>query len=165
MRVVICTKYIQTINTPDILPVRCEIVRRKEERLAAVKTSWMENQALTFSQFFFWQWTSAKTHPSHLLDLCISPIRILPSLCLSAFLSLSPHAVVFATANMKPWPWKWRCCSLLAEVNMQGRLCTAKPVKLSFKMMENLVKEKHSVIHHHVANTLHRHPKWLLVER
>lgn len=44
------------------------------------------------------------------------------------------------------------------EVDMQGRLHTAKPVKPSFSMMESLAKEKHSLIHHYVANTLHRDP-------
>lgn len=57
------------------------------------------------------------------------------------------------------------CCSLLAEVNMQGRLRAAKPVKPSFNMMESLAREKYSLIHHHIANTLHRDPKWLLGKR
>lgn len=37
IRVVIGTEYTQTTNTPDLLPLRCEMVKRKEERLAAVK--------------------------------------------------------------------------------------------------------------------------------
>lgn len=45
---------------------------------------------------------SAQKHLSHTLDLCVSLIRILPTLCLSAVLSRSPCAVVFAAVNAKP---------------------------------------------------------------
>ena len=73
-----------------------------------------------------------------------------------------PLCCCFSYCQHETMTLDWSCCSLIAESIVQSRLRSAKPVKPSFNMMESLAKEKHSLIHHYVANTPHGDPKWLL---